>query len=138
MQSTRPRSAPGTRYPNHFDPRYSQQPRNSASVFAVVTDRAVRFTEDFFARLELLLPEDRGGDGTPSITDFLVFDVPPIRDKLARNFEAETLPTEDPLVRVHIGAGILVNHIAVFATLGNDGAVEAFWSTIDRSRTTTE
>ena len=97
-------------------------------------NRSVRFTEDFFARLELLLPEERDGDGTPSVTEFLVFDIPPIRDKLARHFEAETLPTDDPQVRVYIGGGVLVRHIAVFVTLGEDDGVEAFWITIDRSQ----
>ena len=58
---------------------------------------------------------------------------PPIRDKLARHLEAETLPTEDPRVRVYVGAGILVKYIAVFVTLGADGGVEAFWITIDQS-----
>ena len=96
-------------------------------------NRSVRFTEDFFARLELLLPEERDDDGTPSVTDFLVFDIPPIRDKLARHFEAETLQTDDAQVRVYIGGGILVRHIAVFVTLGEDGGVEAFWITIDLS-----
>jgi hypothetical protein len=63
----------------------------------------------------------------------LVFHIPPIRDKLARHFEAETLPTDDVGVRVYIGSGILVRHIAVFVTLGHDDGVEAFWITIDRS-----
>ena len=113
--------------------RFLQPQRSSANDFADVDDRSVRFTEDFFARLELLLPEERDDDGTPSISDFLVFDVPPIRDKLARHFEAETLPTDDPHVRVYIGGGILVRHIAVFVTSGDDGGVEAFWITIDLS-----
>ena len=48
-----------------------------------MTDRAVRFTESFFERLEELLPSERGADGTPSITDFLVLEVPGLRDGLA-------------------------------------------------------
>jgi hypothetical protein len=48
-----------------------------------VTERSVRFTEGFFDRLEELLPTERGADGTPSITDFLVFEIPGLRDRLA-------------------------------------------------------
>lgn len=36
-------------------------------------------------------------------------------------------------MRVYIGGGILVRHIAVFVTSGDDGGVEAFWITIDLS-----
>jgi hypothetical protein len=48
-----------------------------------VPDRTVRFTEQFFDRLDELLPEQRASDGTPSITDFLLLDLPAIRDRLA-------------------------------------------------------
>ncbi len=47
----------------------------------------VRFTEQFFDRLDLLLPDERGLDGTPSVTDFLLFDLPTVRDELATDFE---------------------------------------------------
>ncbi len=67
----------------------------------------------------------------PSVTDFLVFDLPTLRDDLARDFEGRTLPTDDPDVRVYIGTGVLVRALAVFAALDDD-AVEAFWITIDR------
>ncbi len=65
------------------------------------------------------------------MTDFLVFDLPTLRDDLARDFEGRTLPTDDPDVRVYIGTGVLVRALAVFAALDDD-AVEAFWITIDR------
>lgn len=39
-------------------------------------DRLVRFTDEFFDRLDTLLAEERTVDGSPSVTDFLVFDVP--------------------------------------------------------------
>lgn len=95
-----------------------------------MADREVRFTERFFDRLDLLLPAERGADGSPSVTDFLVFDLPAVRDDLARDFERRTLPTEDPDVRGYTGTGVLVGAYAVYAAL-EGVAVEAFWITID-------
>ena len=97
----------------------------------MTTDRPVRFTEDFFDRLDVLLPERRSADGTLSVTDFLLFDLPPIRDKLAGDFKGETLPTDDAGIRVYVGHGVLVRHVAVFARLDNDGSVEVFWLSLD-------
>jgi hypothetical protein len=95
-----------------------------------VPDRIVRFTEQFFDQLELLLPSERGYDGTPSITDFVVHELPRVRDRLASGYEAHTLETDDPEVRVWMGAGVLVHRFTVYAALeAND--VEAFWITIE-------
>ena len=41
-----------------------------------VAERQVRFTDEFFSRLDLLLDEKRDPDGKPSRTDFLVFEIP--------------------------------------------------------------
>ena len=92
--------------------------------------RLVRFTEQFFDRLAWLLPEERGADGTPSITDFLVHDLPTVKDRLAEDYERNTLATDDPEVRVYIGAGALVSRYAIFTALEGDD-VEAFWLTIE-------
>ena len=97
----------------------------------MASDRIVRFTEDFFDRLETLLPEERSATGTPSVTDFLVFDLPPIRDRLVHDFDGETLWTDEDDIRVCIGTGVLVRYIAVFARAVDDGSVEAFWLTLD-------
>ena len=51
----------------------------------MATDRVVRFTDSFFARLDQLLREERSTDGKPSVTDFLVFDLPRVHDKLSRD-----------------------------------------------------
>jgi hypothetical protein len=61
------------------------------------------------------LPDDRAADGTPSVTDFLLLDLPPVRDDLANNFEGTTFETDDPEVRVYIGTGILVSAFETFA-----------------------
>ena len=39
-----------------------------------MADRLVRFLESFFDDLDRQLPPDRGADGTPSATDFLLYD----------------------------------------------------------------
>jgi hypothetical protein len=55
-----------------------------------VTDRRIRFTEQFFDRLDALLPTERGADGAPSVTDFLLLDLPRVRDRLVHDFEGNT------------------------------------------------
>ena len=95
-----------------------------------MSDRQVRFTEQFFDRLDLLLPGDRGSDGTPSVTDFLLLDLPRVRDGLATEYFDNTLPTDDPEVRVYIGAGLLVLRFAIYVALEGE-TVEAFWLSIE-------
>lgn len=80
-----------------------------------MTERRVRFTEGSFERLDLLLPQERGADGTPSVTDFIAFEVPAIRDRLAANAMVVTLPIGSPVVRVSVTSGVLVSRIAVYA-----------------------
>ena len=96
-----------------------------------MAEREVRFTEQFFDRLDDLLPQERGADGTPSVTDFLLFDLPTVRDDLATDFERHTLPTDDPQVRVYVGSGSLLRGFAIYAAIEGE-IVEAFWITIDR------
>ena len=102
----------------------------SASSVARVSERQVRFTEQFFDRLDVLLPGARGVDGTPSITDFLLLDLPRVRDRLVSDYRGNTLATDDPDVRVYIGAGVLVTRYAIFVA-GEGDAIEAFWVSID-------
>ena len=103
-----------------------------SSVVGSVPERKVRFTEQFFNRLDWLLPGERGADGTPSVTDFLLLDLPAVRDAFASDYEGSTFETNDRGVRVYIGIGALVGAFAVYAASDSD-AVEAFWITIDRS-----
>jgi len=97
----------------------------------MATDRVVRFTDSFFGRLDQLLPADRTADGKPSVTDFLVFDLPRVHDKLSRDVYGQTLPTDEPAIRVYIGLGALVGRFAIFVTVMPDGDVEAFWLSLD-------
>ena len=95
-----------------------------------MTDRTVRFTESFFDRLEELLPNERGADGTPSITDFISLEIPSIRDRLALDAMNATLPTALPDVRVCISAGNLVRGFVAYVTIG-DHDVEGFHISFD-------
>lgn len=95
-----------------------------------MTERTVRFTESFFDRLEDLLPSERGADGTPSITDFISFEIPSIRDRLAHDAVGATTPTTLPDVRALICTGVLIP--AILAYVAVDALVaEVYWLSID-------
>jgi hypothetical protein len=98
-----------------------------------VPDRRVRFTEQFFNRLDSLLDEERGASGEPSVTDFIVHELPRIRDRRAEDFETNTMGTPDPEVRAYMAGGVLFSTIAVYASVDDDGDIHAFWLSIDRS-----
>lgn len=87
-------------------------------------ERLVQFLQPFFDELDSQLPGQRGSDGSPSATDFLLYDLPPIRDLLAIGFERNTLEIAgaEPL-RVLIGSGTLVHAVAVYAYLASDETV---------------
>lgn len=94
-------------------------------------DRVVRFTDQFFNRLDALLSQERDADGAPSVTDFIVHELPRIRDRLSEDFERNTAPTGERDVRVYVSGGGAFKAIAVYVALeGSD--VEAFWLSIDR------
>ena len=97
-----------------------------------MAERQVRFTQTFFDRLDDLLPDERGADGSPSATDFLLYELPRIRDLLASDFERNTLPAEEPPVRLYVGTGTLVKSVALYAVIAADEAVEVIWLLIGR------
>jgi hypothetical protein len=72
-----------------------------------MAERVVRFTPQFFERLDELLPAERSPEGAPSTADFLLYDLPRIRDQLADNFEGNTLPADEEPVRVWVGSGMV-------------------------------
>ena len=93
-----------------------------------MTRRQVRITPSFFDRLDELLPAERGADGTPSATDYLLHDLPTVIDLLADDFVGRTSPVaDDPEIRVLIAAGVLVPFVAVYAVLAADDAVEVIY-----------
>lgn len=93
-------------------------------------DRRVRFTESFFEQLDQLFGHERGSHGTPSATDFLLYDLPRIRDRLASDFEHSTLATDDPDIRVYISSGVLVATVAIYAIATHD-VVEVISLTVE-------
>ncbi len=94
--------------------------------------RVVRFTKEFFEDLDSQLPEERPGDGGPSATDFLLFDLPPVRDLLASEFEKHTtLVPPGGAVFVCVVAGTLVAYFSLYAILNDDDVVEVLGIAID-------
>jgi hypothetical protein len=87
----------------------------------------------FFTSLDEQLLAERPRDGQPSVTDFLVFDVPTIRDRLAEDLEGCTT-TVPPGHRVlaYIGSGILVSYFIAYVILRSDEVVEVVDIEIDR------
>lgn len=74
--------------------------------------RRVTFHDAFFERLDELLPAERPGDGTPSRSDFMAFELPPLVDLLAAEFERMTTIVPDvPGVRVLVASGVLVDRM---------------------------
>ena len=65
-----------------------------------------------------------GNTGTPSITDFLVLEVPGIRDGLAADVVWLTRPTPIEGVRVYINGGVLVPAVLLYMFV-DDLEVEA-------------
>lgn len=83
MPSLRPRHGAGMKCQSRFGQRCWPRPKSSDSNVASVPERQVRFTEQFFDRLDTLLPSERGADGTPSVTDSVLLDLPAVRDRVA-------------------------------------------------------
>lgn len=97
-----------------------------------MTRRTVRYTEQFFDRLDLLLPSDRAPDGRCSSGDFLLWDLPAITERLAMAFEASTIPLpERPETFAVITTGRPISSFALYAELLDDGSVEVFWLDVD-------
>ncbi len=90
-----------------------------------MTRRVVRFTESFFANLDEQLPAERTGEGWPSVTDFLAFDVPTVRDRLAEAVEGctTTIPPGHQ-VRAYMGTGVLVSYFIAYVLVRSDEVVE--------------
>jgi hypothetical protein len=87
--------------------------------------RTVRFSKSFFESLDSQLPENRQPDGTPSSTDFLLFDLPTVRDRLALDLESCTIRIQPgDKIRLFVGAGTLVQHFALFVTLTSPDVIE--------------
>ncbi len=76
--------------------------------------REVRVADSFFARLDEQLGNERGADGKPSATDFIVIDLPTVVEQFAVGFDdlAEAIPGV-PSLRMFVGTGALVHAYVV-------------------------
>lgn len=94
--------------------------------------RRVTFHDAFFDRLEELLPAERLGDGTPSRSDFMAFELPPLVDLLSAEFEQMTTVVPGVSgVRVLVASGILVDRIAIYVRELGPDAVEGLLLDLD-------
>lgn len=94
--------------------------------------REVRVTELFFDDLDRQLDQERGPNGEPSATDFLVMDLPAIVERFAERFD--TLPevrVGEPAVRVAVGTGVLVAAFAIYGVELADGSIELIGLDVD-------
>lgn len=94
--------------------------------------RRVRVAEAFFAQLDDQLGPDRGPEGQPSATDFLVLELPPVVDRFATDFEAlPEIVDGFAAARMLIAPGLLVRAFAVYGLLLPDGSIELIGIEVD-------
>jgi hypothetical protein len=94
--------------------------------------RRIRVAEALFDQLDELLPADRGPNGEPSVTDFLVIDLPAVVDRFATDFDALPEIIEGlPAARMLIITGRLVNRFVVYGVESPDGAVDLIGIDLD-------
>jgi hypothetical protein len=102
-------------------------------------DRPVRFTETFFHDLDYYLASERDEAGNPSTMDFMLHDLPRLRDALSSDFEANTMPVpEHSPLRVLVASGTLVASVAVYALLSTSDEVVVIALEIETWPTTVE
>ena len=86
----------------------------------------------FFEMLDFQLRPDRGPNGDPSATDFLVIDLPEIVDAFVSRFDDLPEVVEGlGSARVYIGADALVSGVAVYGVEVADGVIELIGVEID-------
>ena len=95
--------------------------------------RQVRVTDQFFDRLDVLLPQERSADGMPSAADFLLHEMPKIIEALAADHLTATLPVDDAAdVRMLITNGLMVAFIVVYVVVAPDGSIEILSLDLER------
>ncbi len=87
-------------------------------------DRIVRFLQSFFDDLDSQLPVERSASGEPSATDFLLYELPRLRDQLASDFVGNTLSLAGfAQLRMLIATGTLVHSVAIYAYIDENDDV---------------
>ena len=96
--------------------------------------RSVRVTEQFFAQLDGQLGPDRSDDGSPSATDFLVFDLPPVVERFATGFDSLPEVIDGfPAARMLIAGGLMVRTLLVYGLLVDTDTIELVGLDLDLS-----
>ena len=86
--------------------------------------RTVRVDQAFFDDLDRHLGSDRGPNGEPSGTDFIVIDLPTVVDEFAENFDSLPIAYPDrPDYGVLVVGGTLVAASVVVGQLVADGSI---------------
>lgn len=96
--------------------------------------RRVRVSEAFFVQLDEQLGPDRGPEGQPSATDFLVLELPTVVDRFASGFgDLPEIVDGLPVGRMLIARGLLVRAFAVYGLEMLDGSIELIGVELDLS-----
>ena len=97
-----------------------------------MAERFVCFRTPFFDDLDRQLPAERHVSGAPSAMDFLLYELPTIRDLLAADFEAITTAVggRDPL-RLYLGTGTLVRAVALYCVRAADDHIDVVGLELD-------
>lgn len=94
--------------------------------------RPVRVDDRFLALLDTQLGDERGPDGSPTSTDFLLVELPPIAERFSTAFDDLMVPiTDRPDYRSVLAVGSLVPRILVTGHLDTDGSVTLMSVRID-------
>ena len=94
--------------------------------------RQVQVDDRFLDLLDAQLGDERGPNGEPSATDFLLVELPPIAELFATAFESLMTPIPDrPDYRSVLGVGSIVPRILVTGHLQNDGSITLLSVRID-------
>ena len=97
----------------------------------MTTRRSVRVTEAFFEQLDDVLGPERGDEGDPSATDFIVLELPAIVERFATGFDELPEIVEGlPAGRMLIASGVLVRAVAVFGLLTSDATIDLIGLTL--------
>lgn len=94
--------------------------------------REVRVAESFFEELDVQLGQERGPNGEPSATDFLVFNLPSVVERFATGFEGlPQVMAGSPTARMYIGTSALLREFVVHGLELEDGIVTLVGIEID-------
>lgn len=93
---------------------------------------SVRVDPHFFAELDAQLGETRGPNGEPSVSDFLLVELPTLSAVFSERFDdlPALYPDRDDY-RYLVATGLLVPAVTITAQLVDDGSIVLFGIDID-------